>query len=138
MRARRILTPLALSLALAGLGASAAQAAPSQVTPQECIEAGGRVVNLSAEVSICVGGSLSGEVIEPGSVNNETDTDTGTGVGTDTAAGAGAETGVGTENGVGTEAGVGTENGTGTEAGVGTENGIGAGSAGVGQDGTAV
>ncbi|MCZ2524978.1 MULTISPECIES: hypothetical protein [Streptomyces] len=136
MRARRILTPLAFSLALAGLGASAAQAAPSQVTPQECIEAGGRVVNLSAEVSICVGGSLSGEVIEPGSVNNETDT--GTGVGTDTAAGAGAEAGTGAETGVGTENGAGTENGTGTEAGVGTENGIGAGSAGVGQDGTAV
>ncbi|MDD2970752.1 MAG: hypothetical protein PHE02_01285 [Lachnospiraceae bacterium] len=75
------------------------------------------------------------EVVEDGTITDDTEngagtgTENGTGTGSGTESGTGSDTGSGTENGTGTGTGTGngTENGTGSGTGNGTENGTGSG-----------
>ncbi|MFI9718573.1 hypothetical protein ACIHFE_02810 [Streptomyces sp. NPDC052396] len=65
----RVLVPPALLLAVSGLGAASATAAPrapQPVTDVECIEAGGQPKNVSFgwdTYTICSGGAFDGKVI---------------------------------------------------------------------------
>ncbi|MFJ8026326.1 hypothetical protein [Streptomyces sp. NPDC096311] len=69
MRIRRILAAVIATAALAGLGltgaatATAAQGAPSYVTPSQCREGGG-VPRIDLPGNPCVGGRYDGQAVD--------------------------------------------------------------------------